>query len=132
MKYQVLFSLKKKNEKVFMNVICCSLVNHCISKCQTKIAKLVITNSVVLEEMAHLDLHCVPSSFSNFKHDIAWTKHFSNFCRRKFCCLPFELLHHRQKLNPTAPNKNCSRQHFNLYLYLLKKIRLDFSSESSA
>ena len=24
MKYQVLFSLKKKNEKVFMHVVCCS------------------------------------------------------------------------------------------------------------
>ena len=25
-----------------------------------------------------------------------------------------------------APNKNCSRRHFNFYFYLPKKIRLDF------
>ena len=32
-----------------------------------------------------------------------------------------------------APNKNCSRCHFNFfYFYLLKKIKLDFSCESSA
>ena len=31
-----------------------------------------------------------------------------------------------------APNKNCSRRHFNCLLYLSKKIGLDFSCESSA
>ena len=31
-----------------------------------------------------------------------------------------------------VPNKNCSGRHFNFYFYLLKKIRLDFSCESSA
>ena len=31
-----------------------------------------------------------------------------------------------------VPNKNCSRQHFNFYFYLLKKIRLNGSCESSA
>ena len=30
-----------------------------------------------------------------------------------------------------APNKNCSRQHFN-FIYLSKKIRLEFSCESSS
>ena len=29
-----------------------------------------------------------------------------------------------------VPNKNCSRQHFNFYCYLWKKIKLDFSVES--
>ena len=31
-----------------------------------------------------------------------------------------------------AQNKNCSRRHFNFYFYLSKKIRLDFSCDSSA
>ena len=31
-----------------------------------------------------------------------------------------------------VPNKNCSSRHFNFYFYLSKKIRLDFSCESSA
>ena len=31
-----------------------------------------------------------------------------------------------------APDKNCSRRRFIFYFYLSKKIRLDFSCESSA
>ena len=38
----------------------------------------------------------------------------------------------RSLLAVKAPNKNCSRRHFNFFFYLLKKIRLDFSCESSA
>ena len=49
--------------------------------------------------------------------------------------LPMTLLQAPCKngLTLKAPNKNCSRQHFNsFFFYLSKKIRLDFSSESSA
>ena len=37
-----------------------------------------------------------------------------------------------QSLTLKAPNKNCSRRHLIFYCSLSKKIRLDFSCESSA
>ena len=48
----------------------------------------------------------------------------------------FFLMYYKQEfpvlLTLKVPNKNCSRRHFNILLLSLKKIRLDFSCESSA
>ena len=85
-----------------------------------KIKAAELANSRLI--MSHLiRTYAVSRLFAAFQYDITRTKHFFKFCRCKYCCLPFGTL------NLKAPNKNCSRRHFNLfYLYLLKKIRLDF------
>ena len=44
--------------------------------------------------------------------------------------IPFPLKVYPFTLTHKDPNKNCSRRYFIFYLYLSKKIRLDFSCDS--
>ena len=53
-------------------------------------------NSIDLDEEAHnelphLDLYCLPSSFFSFHNNIAWKKPFLKFCKHKFCLLFWHL-----------------------------------------
>ena len=65
MKHQVLFSLKN-NEKIFMNVVCCSrdwrFKGKALEMKIDKFANNVDPDKVAHNEPPHLDLHCLPSS----------------------------------------------------------------------
>ena len=64
MQYQVLFSLKKKNEKVFMNVVCCSRDWRCKSKyCDRTctIYHVKVSLGIYLMEAAYLIQHKISS-----------------------------------------------------------------------
>ena len=52
----------------------------------------------------------------------------NTFSHLDLCYLNSLILISQPSLTLKAPNKNCSRQHFNFLLLSFKKIRLDFSS----
>ena len=94
MKYQVLFSLKN-NEKVFMNVVCCS------------------------RDWRFKGKHQIIKSASNF-----WIINSSEqMYRKSYCTVSGARVGSSvgKMLTLKAPNKNCSRRHFNFLLLSFKE-----------